>query len=75
MISNKYSFHLFSFIMSLIMSGVISLAMLAFKSDSYGQFILNWPIAWITSMLVAFPASYVVVPTARRLVSLLVIKD
>jgi hypothetical protein len=54
--------------MSFFMSGLMSLAMLAF------EIFLNWPKAWAISMLVAFPASLFVVPMTQRFVSKIVVQ-
>ena len=72
MIPKRFHFHTFSFFMSLLMSGVMSLAMLLMDTDSWIEAITNWPEAWAVSMLVAFPVSMLVVPVTQRLVSRLV---
>ena len=72
MIPKRYQFHTFSFFMSLLMSGVMSLAMLIMGSRSWIEIIASWPNAWAVSMLVAFPVSMLVVPITQRLVSKLV---
>lgn len=72
MIPKKFHFHTFSFLMSLLMSGVMSLAMLAIESASLVEVMLKWPEAWSISMLVAFPVSMLVVPITQRIVSRLV---
>lgn len=72
MIPKRFQFHIFSFFMSLLMSGVMSLAMLTMNSATLVQVIKNWPGAWVLSMLVAFPSSLLVVPLTQRLVSKIV---
>ena len=72
MIPNRYHFYTFSFFMSLLMSGVMSLAMLFLNSSTLVDMIVNWPKAWSISMLVAFPVSMIVVPITRKLVSKIV---
>ena len=72
MIPKRFHFHAFSFFMSLLMSGVMSLAMLTINSATLIEVIKNWPEAWAVSMLVAFPVSLLVVPFAQRLVSKIV---
>lgn len=68
-IVKRFHFHTFSFFMSLLMSSVMSLAMLTIKSATLIAVIKNWPEAWAVSMLVAFPVSLAVVPLTQRLVS------
>lgn len=72
MIPNKFQFHTFSFLMSLFMSGVMSLAMLSIELATYIDVIRQWPRAWGISMLVAFPFSMVIVPITQKLVSSIV---
>ena len=73
MIPNRFEFHIFSFFMSLLMSGVMSLAMLTLESITLTEVLVNWPKAWAVSMLVAFPVSLFVVPLTQRLVSRIVV--
>ena len=57
-----------SVLMSLIVSGVSTL-----KSLGVGAaFLSTWPIAWLLSWLVAFPTLLLVLPLVRRIVSLVV---
>lgn len=72
MIPNKLRFHTFSFVMSLLMSGVMSLAMQALESTTLTELLADWPKAWGIAMLVAFPVSLFVVPLTQRLVSKIV---
>lgn len=60
-------FYLFSAIMSLIMSGGISLAM-ALITAGLAEAFATWPLAWFTSFLVALPLSLVVMPVTKRVV-------
>lgn len=75
MIPHKFQFHTFSFLMSLFMSGLMSLAMLSIESESVLNVIRQWPRAWAISMLVAFPVSMVIVPITQKLVSSIVINE
>ncbi|MAZ87340.1 MAG: hypothetical protein CL693_06820 [Cellvibrionaceae bacterium] len=72
MIPKRFHFHTFSFFMSLLMSGVMSLAMLTTNSATWIEVIVSWPEAWAVSMLVAFPVSMLVVPFTQRIVSKMV---
>jgi hypothetical protein len=69
MIPKRFYFHAFSFFMSLAMSAVMSFAMLAIESATLIEVVKSWPEAWAISMLVAFPASMLVVPLTQRLVA------
>ena len=73
MIPHKFQFHTFSFFMSLLMSGVMSLAMLSIELATFIDVITQWPKAWGISMLVAFPISMVIVPITQKLVSRIVV--
>ncbi|MTJ00083.1 MAG: DUF2798 domain-containing protein [Marinobacter adhaerens] len=59
------TFLLFSTIMSLIMSGGMSLAMGLMTVEPTEAF-ATWPLAWSASFFVALPLSLVVVPVTRR---------
>ena len=57
-----------SVLMSLVVSGVSTL-----KSLGIGPtFLSTWPIAWFLSWLVAFPTLLMVLPLVRRIVGLVV---
>ncbi|MCW9059857.1 MAG: DUF2798 domain-containing protein [Gammaproteobacteria bacterium] len=75
MIPRKFQFHTFSFLMSLLMSGVMSLAMLSIELAAFIDVITQWPRAWGISMLVAFPVSIVIVPITQKLVSRIVVSE
>lgn len=72
MLPRKFHFYAFSFVMSLFMSGVVSLAMLSVDHPNVFEAFTMWPKAWVVSMLVAFPVSLFVVPVTQRLVSKIV---
>ena len=69
MIPHRFRFHTFSFFMSLLMSGVMSLAMLSLEVAAITELVTQWPRAWGISMLVAFPVSMIIVPVTQKLVS------
>ncbi len=75
MIPHRFQSHTFSFFMSLLMSGVMSFAMLSIELASFMDVVARWPRAWGISLLVAFPVSMVIVPVARGLVSRIVVSD
>jgi len=65
------TFLLFSTLMSLIMSGGMSLAM-GLLSTEPAEAIAAWPLTWTTSFLVALPLSLLVVPVTKRGVDFIV---
>ena len=75
MIPHRFRFQTFSFFMSLLMSGVMSLAMLSFEVSTIAELVAQWPKAWGISMLVAFPVSLIVVPVTQKLVSRIVLSE
>ncbi|HBA35274.1 MAG TPA: DUF2798 domain-containing protein [Gammaproteobacteria bacterium] len=75
MIPRRFQFQTFSFLMSLLMSGVISLAMLSLELAAVMDVITQWPRAWGMSMLIAFPVSMVTVPITQKLVSIIVASE
>lgn len=75
MIPHKFQFHTFSFLVSLLMSGVMSLVMLSLELAAFTDVIKQWPRAWGISMLVAFPVSMVSVPITQKLVSRIVVSE
>lgn len=74
MFPQKYAPQLFGFIlsglMSFLVSGIATLRATGFVPDFPGL----WISAWLTAWLFAFPAVLLVSPIARRLVALLTAK-
>ncbi|SEG46957.1 DUF2798 domain-containing protein [Vibrio hangzhouensis] len=60
-------FYLFSTIMSIIMSGGMSLVM-TLLNGSFVDTLSTWPVNWLTSFWVALPLSILVVPITNRAV-------
>lgn len=75
MIPHQYRFYVFSFIMSLFMSGAMSLAFLSLEHMEVATVLQNWPLSWSISMLIAFPMSLFVVPLTDTLVNSVMMKD
>ncbi|HHY50420.1 MAG TPA: DUF2798 domain-containing protein [Alphaproteobacteria bacterium] len=68
----RYAPILFGFILSALMSLLVS-GIATFRNAGLGEgFILTWIQAWLPSWLIAFPVVLVVAPITRRLVGLLV---
>lgn len=55
-------------IMTIIISGISTFMALGFSRMALGA----WPIAWISSWIIAFPTVLVVLPGVRRLVARIV---
>jgi len=55
-------------IMTIIISGISTLLALG----PGAEFLARWPIAWISSWIIAFPTVLVVLPMVRRLVARIV---
>jgi hypothetical protein len=55
-------------IMTIVISGISTLLALG----PGAEFLARWPIAWITSWIIAFPTVLVVLPMVRRLVARIV---
>lgn len=72
MISQRFAPILFGFIlsglMSLLVSGIATWRALGLPPDFFGL----WMAAWLNAWIVAFPAVLVVAPITRRLVAKLV---
>ena len=60
-----------SLLMSLIMSGVITLLNLGWVEN----FLWRWLLAWLSAFIVAFPAILLVLPITRRIVAGLTTPD
>ena len=68
----RYAGILMPFILSILMTMVVS-AVATVKNLGFGpEFLANWPSAWALSWVIAFPALLIALPLTRRLVRLLV---
>jgi len=68
MIPTRYAPVLFGFILSGLMSCIVSGIATARALGLDGAFPAHWAASWLTSWAVAFPTVLVVAPLARRLV-------
>lgn len=75
MISVKYAPYVFSFFMSLLMSGVMSLVISGFNVGWGDNIVTIWLKAWMFAFAVAFPTIIVVTPLVRMLVTLVLKQD
>lgn len=70
--SPRYAPVLFGFVLSALMSAVVSGIATLRNAGPVDGFVSLWINAWLPSWLVAFPIVLVVAPVARRLVGILV---
>lgn len=75
MIPSKLEALAFSFVMSFLMSGVMSATMLFLESTTIYEAVAKWPKAWLIALLVAFPFSLIIVPLTRRLMAMIIISS
>lgn len=72
MIPSRYSPYVFSFFMSLLMSGVMSFCITALNLGWVNNLLLLWLKAWSAAFVIAFPTIVLVTPLVRKLVSLVI---
>ncbi len=72
MIPKKYTPLVFSFFMSLLMSGIMSFAISLINLGWVDGMLWIWLKAWSVAFVIAFPAIVTVTPLVRRLVALVV---
>ncbi|MGY5797504.1 DUF2798 domain-containing protein [Rheinheimera faecalis] len=72
MIPSRYSTYVFSFFMSLLMSGVMSFCITALNLGWVTDLLLLWLKAWSAAFVIAFPTIVLVTPLVRKLVSLVI---
>lgn len=70
MINPKYSHYLFSFLMALFMSCIMSFVITLFNVGLVGDLGYIWLKAWLFAFVVAFPVITIVAPLVRNVVSL-----
>lgn len=68
----RFTLPVMGFILSGIMTIVISGISMLLALGPGAEFLARWPIAWITSWVIAFPTVLVVLPMVRRLVARIV---
>jgi len=74
MIPKKYEIILFAFLMSLFMSGFMSLVITYINLGIVDSFIIIWLEAYWKAFLVAFPTIIIVVPFVKKAVGKLLVK-
>ena len=72
MLPMKYSPYVFSFFMSLLMSGIITLSITILNLGWVSGLFALWLNAWFAAFLIAFPTIVAVTPLVRKLVALVI---
>ncbi|GAB3039101.1 DUF2798 domain-containing protein [Bowmanella dokdonensis] len=75
MIPVKYASYVFSFFMSLLMSGIMSLAISIINLGWVDNMLSIWLRAWSMAFIIAFPTIIAVTPVVRKLVSLVLARQ
>ena len=68
----RFALPVTGFFLTLIMTCIISGISTALALGPTGAFLRQWPVAWMSSWVVAFPTVLVVMPLVRRIVLRLV---
>lgn len=72
MVPVKYASYVFSFFMSLLMSGIMSFVISVFNIGLVEDIVAIWLKAWMFAFAVALPTIIAVTPLVRKLVALTV---
>jgi hypothetical protein len=72
MIPSRYSPYVFSFFMSLLMSGVMSFCITLLNLGWVTDVVMLWLKAWSAAFVIAFPTIVLITPLVRRLVTLVI---
>ena len=72
MINRKYKSFVFSFFMSLLMSGIMSLAITIFNLGLVDDLIIIWLRSWVFAFFIAFPVIIFVSPVVHKIVNFVV---
>lgn len=75
MINKKYEFYIFSFLVSLFMSLLVSGVVLVLNIGLVQNFLILWMNSWLKAFIVAFPSVLIVIPFVRKIVSQIIKKD
>lgn len=70
----KYTGLAIAVIMSLIMSGIISLAFAIMNGGFTAQAMEHWPLSWLRGWIVALPVVIIVMPRVRNFVNKITIE-
>jgi hypothetical protein len=68
----RYAAFVMRFVLSILMSMIVSGVARLKSLGIYAACVSTWPIAWFLSWLVAFPTLLMILPLVRRIVGLIV---
>lgn len=66
MINKKYEFYIFSLLVTMFMSFVISGVLVVVNLGLVNNFLFIWLNAWLKAWLVAFPSVLFIIPFVRK---------
>jgi len=66
MINKKYEFYIFSLLVTMFMSFVISGVLVVINLGIINNFLFIWLSAWLKAWLVAFPSVLLIIPFVRK---------
>lgn len=69
MIDKRYEFYIFSFLVTMFMSFVISGVLVVVNLGIVDSFLIIWLHAWWKAWLVAFPSVLFIIPVVRKLMA------
>ena len=72
MISKKYQHYVFGLMMAFLMSGIMSMIISLQNIGLVDDLLLIWLNAWVFAFITAFPVALLVTPTVNNLVKLVV---
>jgi hypothetical protein len=65
----RYAHVATGFVLSVIMTCIISAVSTLLALGATAEFLVRWPIAWVSSWVIAFPTVLFVLPVVRRVVA------
>ena len=68
----RYAHVATGFVLSVIMTCIISGVSTLLALGATPEFLVRWPIAWVSSWVIAFPTVLFVLPLVRRIVARIV---
>ncbi len=66
MINKKYEFYIFTFLMTMFMSFIISGVLVFVNLGFINNFYIFWLNGWGKAWLVAFPSAVIIIPLLRK---------
>lgn len=69
MIHRKYEFLIFSFLVTLFMSFIISGVLVVVNLGFIENFLYVWMVSWVKAWAVAFPSVLIIIPVVRKIVA------